>query len=488
MNQRTAFSLLLCAAGVAFVSPLAGLHAQQRTDTLRMGVADAVQYVLRSSDENKLALLAVDIANAGVTTAFAPGMTQFRFNGSYSQVLKNARAELVGTVFGQAYTYTGAVAISQPLFQGLRIVSSARGALRTRDAARLDAGETRARLALDVQRSYLNALYLAKLAELQNRNLTLTSERLKQVEQLVAAGRSSRFDLLRARVDRANIEPLALQASNDRDLALLDVKRLLDVDVERPLLLTTTLDTAVVRTIVNAARADSLGDPLRGSVQSAEFSLQARREAVRVARADFFPQVTATANIGYLALPTRNGLPDRLGATSVDFCPPGSTAGKICQNNGFFPDRSIGLTVTWALFDGLRTKGNLDIATAQARIAETALHQARETAALDLARARAEFSRARLAWEARTVNAAEAEEAFQLASLRFQRGLSTQLEVTDAQVALLTARSTEARSIYDLYLSAAELARVRGRPIPLPTGGTVPIRSNAGLSSVSDNR
>ena len=88
----------------------------------------------------------------------------------------------------------------------------------------------------------------------------------------------------------------------------------------------------------------------------------------------------------------------------------------------------------------------------------------------------------------RTVNAAEAEEAFQLASLRFQRGLSTQLEVTDAQVALLTARSTEARSIYDLYLSAAELARVRGRPIPLPTGGTVPIRSNAGLSSVSDNR
>jgi len=110
------------------------------------------------------------------------------------------------------------------------------------------------------------------------------------------------------------------------------------------------------------------------------------------------------------------------------------------------------------------------------------LHQQREQAALDLARARAEFDRARLAFSARAQNSVEAEEAFQLASLRFSRGLATQLEVSDAQVALLTARSTEARATYDLYLAVAELARVRGRPIPLPTGGTVPVRSNTGLS------
>jgi outer membrane protein TolC len=481
MTLRSAFAIACAACLAAFPAQA------QSTDTLRIGIADAVDYVLRSSDENKLALLGVNAADAAVTTATATGLPQIRFNGNYSQVLKNARAEIVGSVFGQAYTYQGTFNASQTLFQGGKIFSAARAATRVRSAARFDAGETRARLAVDIQRSYLNALYLAKIAELQERNLALSSARLQQVEQLFAAGRSSRYDVLRSRVDRANIEPLALQARNDRDVALLDVRRLLDLPVERPLVLTTTLDTAIVRTIVNAAAADSAADGIRGSVRSAELTLQARNDGVRVARADFFPTVSTAFNLGYLALPTKNGLPDRLGSTSAAFCNP-PVAGRVCQNNGFFPDRNFTVTVTWFLFDGLRTKGNLDLAKAQARIAETALHQQREAANLETARARAEFVRARSAYDARSENGAQAEEAFQLAELRFARGLATQLEVNDAQVALLTARSTEARAIYDLYLAAADLARVRGRPIPLPTGTTLPIRANSGLSSASYNR
>jgi hypothetical protein len=45
--------------------------------------------------------------------------------------------------------------------------------------------------------------------------------------------------------------------------------------------------------------------------------------------------------------------------------------------------------------------------------------------------------------------------------------------VSDAQLALLTARSTDARATFDLYLAVAELARVRAEPIPLPDGGSV---------------
>ena len=57
--------------------------------------------------------------------------------------------------------------------------------------------------------------------------------------------------------------------------------------------------------------------------------------------------------------------------------------------------------------------------------------------------------------------------------MRYGRGIGTQLEVSDAQLALLIARSTEARATFDLYVAVADLARVRARPIPLPDGGTV---------------
>jgi outer membrane protein TolC len=44
--------------------------------------------------------------------------------------------------------------------------------------------------------------------------------------------------------------------------------------------------------------------------------------------------------------------------------------------------------------------------------------------------------------------------------------------VSDAQLALLTAQSTEARATYDLFLASADLARALGRPIPLPSATT----------------
>ena len=109
------------------------------------------------------------------------------------------------------------------------------------------------------------------------------------------------------------------------------------------------------------------------------------------------------------------------------------------------------------------------------RVAELQLQQQRETVALEVARARAELRRSRAAFAA---TPAELERGDRRRSgsrtLRFTRGLSTQLEVSDAQLALLTAQSIEARATYDLFLASAELARALGRPIPLPPTSTPP--------------
>jgi outer membrane protein TolC len=152
----------------------------------------------------------------------------------------------------------------------------------------------------------------------------------------------------------------------------------------------------------------------------------------------------------------------------------GSAATLRCQNGGFFSDQQLGINVSLPLFDGFRVKSNVDLAKAQTRVAELQLRQQREAVSLDVARARAELRRSRAVFVASQQNSAEADEAFRLASLRFARGLSTQLEVSDAQLALLRAQSTEARATYDLFLASADLARALGRPIPLPSAAGVP--------------
>lgn len=462
------------AVGVSPVSVIAqgASRPGTRLDTLRLSVQDAVAIAQRMSDEVRLSAAQVDVADAQVSLARATGLPQLRINSSYNHVYENARSTAVNAVFNQPNTYTVTAALSQPLFQGGRIVAAARAASDVRAASRLDEQETRARLNVDVQRAYLGALYNARLVEIQSSNVTLASARLEQIERLQGAGRAARYDVLRARVERANLEPLAIQAENNRVLAVLELKRLLNIPVDQPLVLTTTLDPSAVRAMVPmmASLVDSAaGLPDRPSLRAAELNSQARREGLRVARADFLPSLTLNFNTGYQAFPPLNfGFPDRFGRTASEFCPEESTNGRVCQNGGWFEDRSIGLTMSFPVFDGLRARSNLELARAQLRIADLQLQQERETISIEVARARAELRRATALFEARGQNTAEANEAFQLASLRFSRGLSTQLEVSDAQLALLLAESGEAQATYDLYLATAELARSLGQPIPFP--------------------
>lgn len=52
--------------------------------------------------------------------------------------------------------------------------------------------------------------------------------------------------------------------------------------MDRPVALTTVLDTGTIRAIVNASVADAAPEPVRGTVRSAELALMARTDADRV--------------------------------------------------------------------------------------------------------------------------------------------------------------------------------------------------------------
>lgn len=474
LNFHGALRVIGAAAVLALGAAAPALGAQQAPDTLRLTVEDAVARILRTSDEARIADAQVELAEAAVTSARAAGLPQLRLNGTNQQVLRNARAEIVGAIFNQNYVYTANLNLQQAVFQGGRIFAAAQAASRVERAAALTRDETRAQLAVQVQAVYLNAVFTARIAEIQATNLRLADERVAQAAQLERAGRASRYDLLRARVERDNLEPELRAAEAARALAELELRRLLDLPTTQPLALVTALDGDRVRALADAADTGPANE--RAAVRAAELTAQARRAGIRVARADLLPSFTAGFTYGYLAFPNSPGFPTRGGDRGNEFCPAGAPPTQQCQNSGWFPDRNFSIQMTWPLFDGLRAKGNLDLAQAQARIADLQARQAREAASIEVQQARAELARAQAVASARETTVREAEEAFELASLRLARGVGTQLEVSDAQLALLRARTTDARAVFDLYLAVAELARVRAEPIPLPDGSTVSIR------------
>ncbi len=467
--------------------------AQQLPDTIPLSLDDAVARALRMGDETRLAATQIELADAQVALARASGLPQLRLNGGYTRTVESARGQAVGNFFAQANTYSASARFDQTLFQGGRVFAASRAASRIRRAARLTAEETRAEVQLEVVRAYLTALLADRLAGIQATNALLAGERVAQVERLEQGGRAARYDVLRARVERANLEPFVVQARSARELAELELRRLLDLPVEQPLRLTTEIDSASVGEVLAAVQSPvarlaagldgAVAEPPlpeRASVRAAELVLGARRAGVAVARADWLPTISVFAQAGYGAFPN-SGFPRISGSTATDTIPcrfvtvdANDRCTAAIQNGGWFSDQLAGVQFSWSIFDGFRTKANVDLAKAQERLAETQLAQERERVALEVAAARAELARAQAIFTARRQNATEAGEAFRLASLRFTRGLGTQLEVSDAQLAQLTAQTNEAQSIYDRYLAAAELARALGRPVPLPAGSATP--------------
>ncbi len=461
------------AAGARSASPAAA------ADTLDLALGDAVLRALRLGDEARIADATVDVADAQVGVARSQAMPQLRLaSTSYTHTFQSARGQAVGSVFNQANTYSVAGNLSQTIFQGGRVVAGWRASNRLADAAVLSRAEARQDIALNVAAAYLTVLLDRQLLAIQEANARLAADRLAQVEGLAKAGQAARYDVLRARVERANIDPLVIQARSDVAIAELNLKQLVNVPAGQPLRLSTAVDTAGVAAVAAQVARDTVGARLeeRPAVKAAQLTARARHDGIAVARADLLPTISVFFQAGYQAFPTLNRIPLNKGQVVVVDCPPGGTPGRVCtsQTGGWVDDRNAGVQISWTPWDGLRTKSNIDVAQAQARLADVQLAQQRETVAMDVARARAEFERARAAFDADKLNTDDAEEAFRLAELRYTRGLGTQLDVSDAQIALMTARSNQARATNDLYLAALGVERALGRPLPLPDGRAIP--------------
>lgn len=458
-------------AAFLFASLAAAPLAAQRGDTLDLPLGRALE-LARGGEEVGLATRRLDAATAAVGSARAAGMPSVRLNSTFSHVYENARAQAVGQIFNQPNTYNTNATLSVPLFQGGRVRNATRAAASLRDAATAEVTGVELDVSLQTLDAYLAAQLAERLVAIQESNLALAEARVRQAEQFEQGGRGSRYDVLRARVERSNLEPALIQARGERDLALLELKRLTNLPPEQPLRLSTQLDPAAVRAAAEAlngaAVADSAALESLPEVRAARLRAQAGDASLRAANAALWPTVSVNLVQGYQAFPLEWTVPVRGGALETVDCPVGSDPSRVCtqQNGGWFSDRSLQLALSWPVWDGNRARNDLRQVRAQAAVADLQAVQAVENARAAAARARTELDRARATFDAVRQTVAEAEEAFRLASLRYARGLGTQLDVSDAQLALLTARTNEARATFDLYLATAELARALGRPLP----------------------
>jgi outer membrane protein TolC len=183
----------------------------------------------------------------------------------------------------------------------------------------------------------------------------------------------------------------------------------------------------------NVDRARLVDEALRRRPESRQARLRAEAAEAEAKRRfrDFFPDVTGAGSYGGL----RTSLDESWSAT---------------------------LSLTWSIFDGgnriarhREARANVEAQQARARATELDINREVEQAIISVTEAEERIQAAQKSVES-------AQENFRLAQGRFDAGVGTILELTDAQLALTQAQNTEAQALADYRIALSNLDRATG--------------------------
>ena len=327
-------------------------------------------------------------------------------------------------------TLLAQVQLSQLLFDFGKNLAATEAARKLAEVAVEDVELQRQLISLTVKEAYTNTLFSQRLIRVQEQAQERAELNLRSAKGFFEVGTRPKSDVARAEVDVANAKLDLIRAKNALRTAIVALNIAMAINVDTP---TQIVDNLVYQPLT-LDRQQLRGDSLR---QRPEY----RQAKLRAAAAEATERQTF-----------RNFFPDISGS--------GAYGGTQSQLNESW---TLGLTLSWSLFDGggriaryQEAKANLEGARARVQSTELDIVQNVEQAEISVEEAQERI----LAAQALV---ASAQENFRLAQGRFDAGVGTILELTDAQLALTQAQNTESQALADYRIALARLDRAVGR-------------------------
>ncbi|HET7622438.1 MAG TPA: TolC family protein [Gemmatimonadaceae bacterium] len=366
--------------------------------------------------------------------------------------------------FGAANQYNLGLSVSQNIFTGGRITAQVRQANAARTGSEIALTSARAQVMLDVAQAYYDAVLADRLLNIAEATLTQAETTLSQTRLAKQVGNQPEFELLRARVTRDNQLPVVIQQRSARDLAYLNLKRLLKMPLDEKLSLTTNLDDTTsspgTRLAALLSTPSDTSAAERSPVRQARQNVLAQRSAVAVARAERLPTITLSSAFGRVAFPT--------GFPSWD---------------QFLTNWTVSASLQLPIFLGGAIRGDKMIAEANEREAEARLRQTTQLAAVDTRNAIAQLRAAEAQYAASSGTEDQASRAYDIAQLRYREGISTQTELSASRIQLQQARANRAQATRDLQVARLRVALIHD--LPLSSGGLTAASAQAAIPTSS---
>lgn len=335
--------------------------------------------------------------------------------------------------------YATELGFQQVLFSGGRLRNASRAAENATSAAERMADQARADVALEVQGAYWTLHGVLAALDAVDEALALMDEHVRHMQGRYQEGLVLRSELLAAQTRRSEVALERVEGENGVRVARLELNRLLGLPA--------TAEPVPVGALPREPFPEDLDLMVEEGLAS-RFHLQAMAHEVGALRAQ--------------AAMARGGrLPDLALVSRYIYARPNPYV--FTEQTTFRGTWEAGVAVRWSLFQGGAQLARESEATARVRAAEARLQEAREMAAVEVARHYLEVRRAREAVEVAALNVEQAAEGLRVTREQFQEGVALSSQVLEAERAHREAQARAARAGADLGLGHAALRHALGR-------------------------
>jgi len=446
-NKVYLITALLCLFGVKGMAQLMPPTGQTYSFTLQ----DCINYAYEHQDTVINAKLDIKSADYRVKEIIGGGLPQISGGATFQDYLKvptsllpgeffNAPGTFIPVKFGVKYQSNLTLDVDQIIFDGSYIIG-----LKARNTYKELSQRNYTRSKIDanvnVTKAYYQVLVSNEQIKLLDANLAQLKQQLDQTTAQNKQGFVEKID-----VDRLNYQYNDLQTRRENVVRLLVLNyQLLKFQMGMPIAENLTLKDKLIDVKLEENTADLNTDTTfyKNRVEYGLFETQVKLNDydVKRSKAAFLPSLNAFGNYT-----------------------------SSYQNNGFrnlysmsFPASYIGLRLNVPIFNGWQRTNQLRQVQITAQKSKNDLYRLKDALNLQANRARITFFNGMQTLNSQRRNQDLAKEVLRVTKIKYQQGVGSSIEVTQAQTALEEADNKYIQGLYDALVSKVDLEKAYGR-------------------------
>lgn len=335
--------------------------------------------------------------------------------------------------------YVGAINLKQPLFVGGKIRSYARITSYLEDIAANNGNLSKQEVIVKTDQAYWLVVSLSNKKKLADSYVALLEKMDSDVTKMIQEGIATKADGLTVKVKANEAAMIQMKVDNGLQLAKMVLCQICGLPIESTIALqdenNETLNTP--QPIANVEIHDAVNNRLE--IQNLTLASLAKKEKIKIERAEFLPQVAISGNYLVTNPATTNGF-----------------------ENKFKGMWSVGLQVKIPIWHWREGMYKVNAARQEAEIMQYKLEETEEKITLQINQAKFKVKEAQKQLASAKKNIEKAEENLRYAKLGFKEGVIPPSDVLKAHTAWFDAQGEKIDAQIEVQLSSINLNKALG--------------------------